>query len=138
MNYFLIGHNYYLSANNLTMSWYVYKITHITIVITVYTSQLQEVSPSLPATIMMDEEFAGSGEEELSSPHEYTLASPTDMHDMNDMQEMHDMHDMHDMHEMQDMHEMHDIDDMQDLDEQEQSPQSPASQDANSDIEVDV
>ncbi|KAJ8735691.1 hypothetical protein PYW07_007311 [Mythimna separata] len=100
--------------------------------IKVYTRQLQEVSPSLPATIMMDEEFAGSGEEEMSSPHEYTLASPTDMHDMQDMQDMHDMDDLHDMHEM------HDTRDTHDTDEREQSPQSPSSQDVNSDIEVDV
>ncbi|XP_053622543.1 E3 ubiquitin-protein ligase MSL2 isoform X2 [Plodia interpunctella] len=37
--------------------------------IKVYSSQLQEISASLPATIMMDEE--GSAEEEASSPTEY-------------------------------------------------------------------
>lgn len=45
---------------------------------TVYTSQLQEVSPLLPATIMMDEELPASPEDELSSPHEYTACSPKD------------------------------------------------------------
>lgn len=44
--------------------------------ITVYTSQLQEVSPSLPATIMMDEDLAESPDDDMSSPHDYTLASP--------------------------------------------------------------
>lgn len=97
--------------------------------IKVYTRQLQEVSPSLPATIMMDEEFVGSGDEELSSPRDYALASPNDMHDMQDMQDMHDMDDLHDMNDTQDT---------RDTDERDQSPQSPASQDNNSDIEVDV
>ncbi|XP_045774845.1 E3 ubiquitin-protein ligase MSL2 isoform X2 [Maniola jurtina] len=49
--------------------------------IKVYTSQLQEVSPSLPATIMMDEELPGSPEDDLSSPHEYTQCSPRDCND---------------------------------------------------------
>ncbi|GBP28158.1 E3 ubiquitin-protein ligase MSL2 [Eumeta japonica] len=41
--------------------------------IKVYNSELQEVSPSLPVTIMMDEELTGSGaEDDLSSPHEFT------------------------------------------------------------------
>ncbi|XP_028040811.1 E3 ubiquitin-protein ligase MSL2 isoform X1 [Bombyx mandarina] len=44
--------------------------------IKVYTSQLQEVSPSLPATIMMDEDLAESPDDDMSSPHDYTLASP--------------------------------------------------------------
>ncbi|OWR47715.1 MSL2 protein [Danaus plexippus plexippus] len=44
--------------------------------IKVYTSQLQEVSPSLPASIMMDEEMMGSPEDDLSSPHDYTQCSP--------------------------------------------------------------
>lgn len=83
---------------------------------------------------MMDEEFAGSGEEEMSSPHDYALASPNDMHDIQDMQDMHDMDDMHDLQEMDEMHEIHH---MHDTDEREQS-QSPTSQDVNSDIEVDV
>ncbi|CAB3256547.1 unnamed protein product [Arctia plantaginis] len=52
--------------------------------IKVYTSQLQEVSPSLPATIMMDEDLPGDDDDDLSSPHEYTLASPHDLADMND------------------------------------------------------
>ncbi|XP_034839010.1 E3 ubiquitin-protein ligase MSL2 isoform X4 [Maniola hyperantus] len=50
--------------------------------IKVYTSQLQEVSPSLPATIMMDEELPGSPEDDLSSPHEYTACSPRDCNDI--------------------------------------------------------
>ena len=111
-------------VSNFTLILYILNIS-------VYTSQLQEVSPSLPATIMMDEEFAGSEEEEMSSPHDYTLASPNDMHDMQDMQDMHDMDDMHEMHDTQDMQDMQDMDD-------DDSPQSPGSQDANSDIEVDV
>ncbi|CAG9137193.1 unnamed protein product [Plutella xylostella] len=45
--------------------------------IKVYTSQLQEISPSLPATIMMDEDLSCSPEVELSSPHEFTLCSPS-------------------------------------------------------------
>ncbi|KAJ0182464.1 hypothetical protein K1T71_001833 [Dendrolimus kikuchii] len=49
--------------------------------IKVYTSQLQEVSPSLPATIMMDEELPGSPEDDMSSPHDYALASPHDFMD---------------------------------------------------------
>ncbi|CAK1602141.1 unnamed protein product [Parnassius mnemosyne] len=48
--------------------------------IKVYTSQLQEVSPSLPATIMMDEELPGSPDDDMSSPQEY-MCSP---HDPND------------------------------------------------------
>ncbi|CAD0194916.1 unnamed protein product [Chrysodeixis includens] len=52
--------------------------------IKVYTSQLQEVSPSLPAAIMMDEEFTGSGDEETSSPQDYALASPGDMSSLPD------------------------------------------------------
>ncbi|XP_026487850.1 E3 ubiquitin-protein ligase MSL2 isoform X2 [Vanessa tameamea] len=46
--------------------------------IKVYTSQLQEVSPSLPATIMMDEELPGSPDDDMSSPHDYTQCSPRD------------------------------------------------------------
>ncbi|XP_028156164.1 E3 ubiquitin-protein ligase MSL2 [Ostrinia nubilalis] len=51
--------------------------------IKVYSSQLQEVSPSLPATIMMDEDLAGSPDDELSSPHEheYGPCSPQGSHD---------------------------------------------------------
>ncbi|XP_073957449.1 male-specific lethal 2 [Choristoneura fumiferana] len=43
--------------------------------IKVYTSQLQEVSPSLPATIMMDEELAASPEDDTSS-HDYAMSPP--------------------------------------------------------------
>ncbi|XP_049879599.1 E3 ubiquitin-protein ligase MSL2 [Pectinophora gossypiella] len=55
-------------------------------------SQLQEVSPSLPATIMMDEELAGSPDDDMSSPQEYALspqevdpdaASPQSTHEAN-------------------------------------------------------
>ncbi|CAH2240713.1 jg13950 [Pararge aegeria aegeria] len=78
--------------------------------IKVYTSQLQEISPSLPATIMMDEELPcspgadadadadadgdddadgygdGDGDldgdaDDLSSPHNYTQCSPQDCND---------------------------------------------------------
>ncbi|XP_068626771.1 E3 ubiquitin-protein ligase MSL2 isoform X2 [Battus philenor] len=49
--------------------------------IKVYTSQLQEVSPSLPASIMMDEELSGSPDDDMSSPREY-LCSPTDPNDL--------------------------------------------------------
>ncbi|CAG4978447.1 unnamed protein product [Parnassius apollo] len=49
--------------------------------IKVYTSQLQEVSPSLPATIMMDEELPGSPDDDMSSPQEEYICSP---HDPND------------------------------------------------------
>ncbi|CAG9796535.1 unnamed protein product [Diatraea saccharalis] len=60
--------------------------------IKVYSSQLQEVSPSLPATIMMDEDLPGSPEDDLSSPHEYTLASPHEAPDdtMSPQSEHHD------------------------------------------------
>ncbi|KAI5635609.1 zinc RING finger of MSL2 domain-containing protein [Phthorimaea operculella] len=37
-------------------------------------SDLQEVSASLPATIMMDEDLAGSPEDDMSSPQDYTLS----------------------------------------------------------------
>lgn len=57
----------------------------------VYTSQLQEVSPSLPAAIMMDEEFTGSGDEETSSPQDYALASPADMSELHDHMDEPDM-----------------------------------------------
>lgn len=50
-------------------------------IFSVYSSQLQEVSPSLPATIMMDEDLPGSPEDDLSSPHDFTMASPRDAHD---------------------------------------------------------
>ncbi|CAH0727367.1 unnamed protein product, partial [Brenthis ino] len=46
--------------------------------IKVYTSQLQEVSPLLPATIMMDEELPASPDDDLSSPRDYTTCSPRD------------------------------------------------------------
>lgn len=42
--------------------------------ISVYSSD--DVSPSLPATIMMDEDLPDSADEDLSSPHEFTLHSP--------------------------------------------------------------
>lgn len=45
---------------------------------------MQEVSPSLPATIMMDEDLPGEDDDDMSSPHEYALASPHDLADMND------------------------------------------------------
>ncbi|CAH2050516.1 unnamed protein product, partial [Iphiclides podalirius] len=48
--------------------------------IKVYSSQLQEVSPSLPATIMMDEDLPGSPDDDMSSPQDY-MCSP---HDLND------------------------------------------------------
>lgn len=48
---------------------------------TVYSSQLQEVSPSLPATIMMDEDLPGSPEDDMSSPQDYGIASPHDADD---------------------------------------------------------
>lgn len=47
--------------------------------ISVYTSQLQEVSPSLPASIMMDEDLTGSPDDHMSSPHDYTLGSPQEV-----------------------------------------------------------
>ncbi|XP_045493408.1 E3 ubiquitin-protein ligase MSL2 [Colias croceus] len=49
--------------------------------IKVYTSQLQEVSPSLPATILMDDELPASPEDELSSPCDYTQCSPRGTND---------------------------------------------------------
>ncbi|XP_075973644.1 male-specific lethal 2 [Anticarsia gemmatalis] len=48
--------------------------------IKVYTSQLQEVSPSLPAAIMMDEDMPGS-DDEMSSPRDYAITSPQDFGD---------------------------------------------------------
>ncbi|XP_060808519.1 E3 ubiquitin-protein ligase MSL2 isoform X1 [Amyelois transitella] len=48
--------------------------------IKVYSSQLQEISASLPATIMMDEDLPGSPDDDMSSPHDYTL-SPRDLQD---------------------------------------------------------
>ncbi|XP_059051007.1 E3 ubiquitin-protein ligase MSL2 [Achroia grisella] len=49
--------------------------------IKVYTSQLQEISASLPATIMMDEDLPGSPEDDMSSPQEYNMGSPRDYAD---------------------------------------------------------
>ncbi|XP_041975628.1 E3 ubiquitin-protein ligase MSL2 [Aricia agestis] len=46
--------------------------------IKVYTSQLQDVSPSLPATIMMDEDLGVSPDEDLSSPQDDYTCSPRD------------------------------------------------------------
>lgn len=43
-----------------------------------FASQLQEVSPSLPATILMDED-GGSPDDDMSSPREYTLGSPQEV-----------------------------------------------------------
>ncbi|XP_063395258.1 E3 ubiquitin-protein ligase MSL2 [Cydia fagiglandana] len=42
--------------------------------IKVYTSQLQEVSASLPATIMMDEELPASDGDDASSPPDYAIS----------------------------------------------------------------
>lgn len=94
--------------------------------IKVYTSQLQEVSPSLPAAIMMDEDLPGEDDDELSSPHDYARASPHDYaraspHDLNDMNDPNDYHDLNELHD-------------QDI---ENSPQSPANE-GTSDIEIDV
>ncbi|XP_026759019.1 E3 ubiquitin-protein ligase MSL2 [Galleria mellonella] len=49
--------------------------------IKVYSSQLQEISASLPATIMMDEELPDSPEDDMSSPQEYNMGSPRDFID---------------------------------------------------------
>ncbi|KAL4712722.1 hypothetical protein ACJJTC_008019 [Scirpophaga incertulas] len=89
--------------------------------IKVYSSQLQEVSPSLPAAIMMDEDLAGSPDDDESSPRDYAITSPQDLQEYsmtspNDMSEMHDMNDMSDMNEMNDMQEMSDMHDMRDID----------------------
>ncbi|CAK1540086.1 unnamed protein product [Leptosia nina] len=49
--------------------------------INVYTSHIQDVSPSLPATILMDEELPNSPDDDLSSPCEYTQSSPRGTND---------------------------------------------------------